>query len=195
MSSPPFFLIGQRLQEVTGTAMVIAAGLMLIAGAAAIRLNHTAPLQARVAELRRDLANQAKPAVVRRRDIVATDMPPDASGLHSLYRRYPSKKNIANCLRIVYREAEAQGLLLAEGSYQLVPIKGTSLAAYQMSLPVKGSYVQVRQFVAQLLHALPAAAVDELQFSRDAITNAQLEAKIRVTLYLVATDLTDKAGS
>lgn len=191
MSQFTWFLLQQRMQRVTGTYVAIAIGLALTVSAAAVRLNYTLPIQARAAEIRQDLAARDKPVVAGRMDRLPRDLPNDASWSHQFYRHFPKKENIPNLLRVIYRTAEGQGLLLAEGSYQLVLLKDTRLAAYQISLPVTGSYAQVRQFVAQLLHALPTVAVDELHFARDAITNAQLEAKIRLTLYLRVNDVTN----
>ncbi len=191
MSQFTWSLLQQRMQGVTGTYLAIAIGLALTVSAAAVRLNYTLPVQARAAELRQDLVAREKPVVARRMDRLPRDLPTDASWSHRFYRHFPKKENIPNLLRVIYRTAEGQGLLLAEGSYQLALLKDTRLAAYQISLPVTGSYAQVRQFVAQLLHALPTVAVDELHFSRDAITTAQLEAKIRLTLYLRVNDVTD----
>ena len=191
MSHATLFLLKQRMQGVTGSTLAMVGGLVLVVSAAAVRLNHTLPMQARAAELRRDLAANDKSVDVRRVDIAPGEVPTDAAWLYQFYRHFPVKERLPNLLRIIYREAEGQGLLLAEGSYQLVPIKDTHLAAYQISLPVKGSYTQIRQFVAQLLRVLPTVAVDELHFSRDAITNTQLEAKIRLTLYLRVNDVTD----
>lgn len=190
MSASALFLLWQRMKGMTGTHVAMAVGLSLIVSAVAVRLTHTEVLQARTAELQRDLAANDKPVVVRRMETLPDQLPTDVAWLGQFYRHFPGKERIPNLLRVIYREAEGQGLLLAEGSYQLVPLKDTHLAAYQISLPVKGSYTQVRQFVAQLLRGLPGAAVDELHFSRDAITNAQLEAKIRLTLYLRVNDVT-----
>jgi len=68
----------------------------------------------------------------------------------------------------------------------LSPDKTGKLARYQVTLPVKGSYVQIRQFVDQALIDVPVAALDDINFKREAIGATQLEARIKFTLYVGA---------
>ena len=55
---------------------------------------------------------------------------------------------------------------------------------YQVTLPVKGSYGAVWKFGMLALRAIPFASLDEISFRRDAIGDAAVEARLRLTLYL-----------
>lgn len=103
----------------------------------------------------------------------------------SFYQFFPARKNAPNWLGKIYAAARSQSLQLSRGEYKFAPAKVGKLASYQVSLPVKGSYLQIRKFVAQVLNEVPAASLDEISFKREAIGSAAVEAKIKLTLYLV----------
>ena len=89
-------------------------------------------------------------------------------------------------LNKLYAAAAAQNLALEQGAYRLTPDKTGKLLRYQITLPVKGSYLQIRQFVMQALLDVPVAALDDIDFKREAINASQLEARIKFTLFLGA---------
>ena len=62
--------------------------------------------------------------------------------------------------------------------------KACGLAAYRVTLPVRGSYAQVRQFVGHVLKDMPTASLDAVRFDRRKAGDAQLEAQVRLTIYL-----------
>ena len=53
-------------------------------------------------------------------------------------------------------------------------------------MPVRGSYVQIRKFITEVLERIPAVALDEIIIKREEIGNARLDASIRFTLFLNA---------
>ena len=85
-------------------------------------------------------------------------------------------------LEAIYAHARASKLQLAQGEYRLE--KGAGLAAYRVTLPVRGSYAQVRQFVGRVLKDMPTASLDAVRFERSKAGDAQLEAQVRLTIYL-----------
>jgi hypothetical protein len=82
----------------------------------------------------------------------------------------------------IYAHARASKLQLAQGEYRLE--KGVGLAAYRVTLPVRGSYAQVRQFIGHVLKDMPTASLDAVRFDRRKAGDAQLEAQVRLTIYL-----------
>lgn len=101
------------------------------------------------------------------------------------YGSFPAGDSTVHWLALVERAAEAQQLVLSAGEYRLERLPGQPLARYQMTLPVRGSYRQVRGFLAEVLRNVPAAALDDLQFKRGGDGDL-LEAKVRLSLYLDA---------
>jgi len=65
-----------------------------------------------------------------------------------------------------------------------MPDKVGKLVRYQMTLPVKGEYPQIRKFLTDLPGALPAVALENVQFERQKIADPNVEAKIRLVLYM-----------
>src|SRR5207247_1260076 len=57
------------------------------------------------------------------------------------------------------------------------------LWAYRVTLPVRGSYAQLRGFLGVLLTSMPTASIDALRFERKKAADTQLEAQVRVTLH------------
>jgi hypothetical protein len=49
---------------------------------------------------------------------------------------------------------------------------------------VRGSYPQLRQFVGRVLQDMPTTSLDALRFERKKAADAQLEAQVRLTIYL-----------
>lgn len=108
--------------------------------------------------------------------------PDGAADLERFYRRFPTLDALQSELEAIYAHARASKLQLAQGEYRLE--KGAGLAAYRVTLPVRGSYAQVRQFVGHVLKDMPTASLDAVRFDRRKAGDAQLEAQVRLTIYL-----------
>jgi hypothetical protein len=80
--------------------------------------------------------------------------------------------------------ADKAGLVLSKGEYREAFDSNARVYTYQLTLPVKGSYRAIRDFAMQSLRAIPFASLDEISFRRDAIGDANVEARLRFTLYL-----------
>ncbi len=104
--------------------------------------------------------------------------------LTRFYRLFPRSLVAVTSLAKVYGHARARGLELERGEYRVLDDGTGRLIAYQADLPIKGSYVQIRQFLAAILAELPFAALEEVAFERRRISDATIEAKVRLTLYI-----------
>jgi hypothetical protein len=62
--------------------------------------------------------------------------------------------------------------------------KGSRLARYEMVLPIRGRYPQIRAFIADALQSVPAMAIMGINIKRKSVKSTQLEADLRVNLYL-----------
>jgi hypothetical protein len=87
-------------------------------------------------------------------------------------------------LKKVYAAAAASNLVLERGEYRGTPVNEGRLLRYQVTLPVKGSYPQIRRFVDQVLTDVPVAAMDDISFKRETIGTTQIEARIRLSLFV-----------
>jgi Tfp pilus assembly protein PilO len=113
--------------------------------------------------------------------------PVGASGreaeLRRFYNLFPSSAELPNELERLHRLARRAGLELAQGEYRLER-RSAGLWAYRVTLPVRGSYPQLRDFLGTLLKDMPIASLDALRFERKKVVEAQLEAQLRVTLHV-----------
>jgi hypothetical protein len=108
----------------------------------------------------------------------------DEDPLTRFYRTFPATGTAVSSLGQIYGHARARGLALERGEYRLVDDRAGRLIAYQADLPVRGSYVQIREFLGAVLADLPFAALEEVAFERRRISDATIEAKVRLTLYV-----------
>jgi hypothetical protein len=83
----------------------------------------------------------------------------------------------------LFEAAAAQQLSLDSGQYRWVPGEG-AYAAYAITLPLQGSYGQIRAFLAQSLRAQPSLALDALEFRRDDISKDVVAVRARFSLFV-----------
>jgi hypothetical protein len=84
------------------------------------------------------------------------------------------------------QHASDQGLQLNDGLYAVTREAQGTIVCYQVTLPVQGSYPQLRRFLAALRAAEPYVALLDVQFKRAKISDPALDAVIRLTYYLRA---------
>lgn len=162
-----------------GTAGLVGAALLLIAllayGAMVVPLyDEIASLKSEVAEARARITGRLSPAATR-----------DAE-LSSFYSFFPKSHSSPLWLGKIYGAAEETGVTLTSGEYEFQRTTGSRLGRYRISLPTHGSYEQVREFIAAVLKEVPAAALDDISLRREAIESPDLEARLRLTLYMEA---------
>jgi hypothetical protein len=103
--------------------------------------------------------------------------------LERFYARFPRVDRLDTELQTLYAHAKASRVHLRQGEYRLEPAGG-SLAAYRITLPVRASYPQLRQFVGRVLKDMPTTSLDAVRFDRKQAADAELEAQVRLTIYL-----------
>ena len=162
----------RRVLDALGAAGVAGVGVLLFCGA--FYFNWLAPA---AAELERRSAAAAKgvPAQAMRDD--------PAAELERFYSRFPSVERLPGELDTLYAHAKQSQVQLLQGEYRMAPAGGP-LAAYHVTLPVRGNYPQLRQFVGRVLQDMPTTSLDALRFERKKAADAQLEAQVRLTIYL-----------
>jgi len=105
-----------------------------------------------------------------------------AEELRRFYGLFPPLEKLPDELERVYALARAAKIELLQGEYRLEkPPFG--MAFYRITLPIRGTYPQIRQFVAATLKSMPIASLDALRFERKKAGDPQLEAQLRLTVY------------
>lgn len=106
-----------------------------------------------------------------------------ADELRRFYNLFPAIEELPDELKRLHHLARESNLELQQGEYRLEK-RGAGLASYRITLPIRGSYVQVREFLGAALKSMPVASVDALSFERKRVSESQLEAQLRLTVYL-----------
>jgi hypothetical protein len=106
-----------------------------------------------------------------------------AGELERFYSRFPRVERLPGELDALYAHAKVSNVQLLQGEYRMES-NGGALAAYHITLPVRASYPQLRQFVGRVLKDMPTTSLDALRFERKKAADAQLEAQVRLTIYL-----------
>lgn len=107
-----------------------------------------------------------------------------ADQLRTFYGFFPALDSTPDWLARIFAAAEREGLTLQSGEYRYSREREARLTRYQITLPVKGSYLQIQRFIAAVLAEVPAAALDDISLKREHIGEQSLEARLRFTLFL-----------
>ncbi|UVL59301.1 type 4a pilus biogenesis protein PilO [Pseudomonas sp. B21-032] len=104
--------------------------------------------------------------------------------LEDFHKQLPAQPQATVAIDRIYALAKAEQITLARGEYALGVDPKTQLARYQILLPVRGSYPQIRRYVHALLGQLPALVLEDIDLQRKKIGDRELTGRIRMTLYL-----------
>ncbi len=107
-----------------------------------------------------------------------------AEQLADFYRFFPSQDAVPDGMERIYAAAIAQGVSLERGDYQLASERDSKLIRYDIVFPVKGGYLQIRKFIAQVLNEVPNASLDSIMFTRQRINDPVIDAQLKFALYL-----------
>lgn len=155
------------------------AGLGLLAIALLLQMIQVASLQktTRTQQVRLAALQQA---AARR---AAAPLPPPPANPLSLL---PPTGEAAQLIGELERLARLHGLELPRGQYSVSSLTGTSLQRWQLVLPVKTAYPDLHAFLATALERLPNLTLDEVKLKRERIESAELQAELRLSLFVEA---------
>ncbi|AYH41984.1 GspMb/PilO family protein [Azoarcus sp. DN11] len=158
-------------------------GALLLAAAAAGTLSVVLPgLGARERAGQQVLRAQAQAAAARRGEV--PDALPPARQLDDFYAGLPPQLAATKAIDGLYTAADAEKISLARGEYSLAVEQGSDMARYQILLPVRGTYAQLRRFLDAAIAKVPGLSVEDLDIQRKEVSETELEGRIRMTLYL-----------
>jgi Tfp pilus assembly protein PilO len=128
-----------------------------------------------------DLASEPNKSTVHS---LAADSGNSLADLEAFYATLARPAEAPELLRKLHRSAQSHGLTLERGEYRPVPDPGGKLTRYQILLPTRGSYQEVRRFLAQAGREIPGLSLDGIGFQRDKIGDDALKAQMKFTLFL-----------
>jgi hypothetical protein len=159
-----------------------ALGLLLLALAALAYPTAMQDLASRQAEVAADISR-------RQQQLAAApgggrgDGPGVAQAAH---RNLPGPAAAEALVRRLHESARELGVQIADSEYRPGRTGAGGLIRYQMTLPVRGTYPQIRRWLAEAMNREPALALEELNLKRDDAGAGEIEARLRLILFLRA---------
>lgn len=161
------------------------AGAALLIFALGFAVSSLLPAQRHAAQLKSDVGElRSRLRAVGDGPAGAAVIAPRATQLENFYAFFPHVYTLPDWIGRIHTAAARNGLILESGDYLLERRKEQRLVQYQITLPVRGSYGQIRGFVAEVLEKVPAAALEDVVMKRESIAAPALEARIRWVIYL-----------
>lgn len=114
-------------------------------------------------------------------------MPPDqilAEELTAFHQRFPLVSELSDALDTLFSLAGDQGLEVNRGEYILVEKAGGILRRFEVTLPVAGTYSQIRGFVLDVLRKLPSTALVDIALERGKIAEGQAAVSLRFVFFV-----------
>jgi len=104
------------------------------------------------------------------------------SRIGEFYRFFETGERIEDSLARISGIAAAAGLQLRAADYRLSDPRA-GLERYEISLPVQGTYSQIRLFLETCLRELPTLSLDRTVLRRKSANDARIDAEIVMTLH------------
>ncbi|HUO44300.1 MAG TPA: hypothetical protein VMT94_05235 [Burkholderiales bacterium] len=102
------------------------------------------------------------------------------------FARYLPTLGEAPALIMKLHEIAAQNSLqLGSGEYRLTQEPDSNVMRYQIVLPLHGSYVQARLFIAQALDEVSPLTLEEVAIKRASVGDRNTETSVRFVMYLM----------
>lgn len=156
-------------------------GFGLLLGCAVVASVVLLPATRQLQQMERDVAQLRNGMSQHRGQWI--DRSPQAA-LKAFYRVLPQESSAPEHISAIFNAADASGIDLDKVEYALVREHTAGLSRYQVILPVQGTYPDIRRFIIELLNTMPALAINELSFKREDVSSPEVEARVRLTIYL-----------
>lgn len=123
-------------------------------------------------------------------------VPQHGQALARFHNFFEPENGLSAILKSLHELALTQGLTFSQGDYKRSVFGMTSqdgpefrLVQYEITLPVKGSYLDIRKYVANILATHSGLAVSGLNFTRESDIAQTIHANLHLVLYLRTAEL------
>ncbi|HVW65292.1 MAG TPA: hypothetical protein VHB01_09760 [Nitrosospira sp.] len=126
-------------------------------------------------------------AGLRKPTPVETVLPPDqllAAELAAFQKRFPTVHELSDQLGVLFVLAREKGLEVNKGEYALVEKAGGPLRRFEATLPVTGTYSQVRDLVLEILEKLPSTALADIALERGKVAEGKPAVNLRFVFFV-----------
>ncbi|HWP11480.1 MAG TPA: type 4a pilus biogenesis protein PilO [Ramlibacter sp.] len=104
--------------------------------------------------------------------------------LAAFYGNFPKEHEAPDAVGKIAAIAQRDGLILQQAEYKAERDTTGKLTRFQVSLPLKGEYQTLRRFLSDLHAEIPIASLEQVQFERRKVGDSQVDAKVRLVIYL-----------
>jgi len=130
------------------------------------------------------LQNKVESMQLTRSDARSGAVLNDDQALQVFYDFLPQSDSSPYWISELDRIAKENGVELNRSDYRLQLEKESRLVRYEIKFPVRGTYPQIRAFIANTLQSVPILALTDVAIKRETVTLGQVEAHLGMTLYL-----------
>ena len=126
-------------------------------------------------------------ALAARADTVGDAQPSAGSAnekLAAVYQYLAKPEATTDWLAKLYAIGRATGVELQSASYKTQGAAGR-LERYEMTIPLTGSYTQMREFLKRALAEIPVLSLDQVTLKREHRREGIAHAELRLTLHMV----------
>ena len=95
-----------------------------------------------------------------------------------------TESELSDILRQIGQIAKAQGLVLTQSEFQTSNEGHGGLRQVQVSLPVRASYPQARQFIELILRKFPGVSLDQLVLKRETVALNQADIRLKFSVWI-----------
>lgn len=133
-------------------------------------------------QLQQALRQLPLPATASRTPLLSSAASATATATQAL-QQWPSEEQADAISAEILAQADALGMIFERAEFQSIPIEHATLQIQRIKLPLKGDYLQVRQFLNQVLQAYPSLALSQFKLQRSDVMQTAVEAYIEFSLY------------
>jgi hypothetical protein len=139
-----------------------------------------------VASQQRALAlAEARQTALPRQAVAPAPTVPAAPSLDGFYVGLGERRRVEQQVATLFGLAERHGVEWSRADYKEAYDAAAGVYQYRLDLPLKGTDAAIWRFCAAAMLSMPYASLDEISFRRETIGDEAVEARVRLTLYLV----------
>jgi Tfp pilus assembly protein PilO len=176
----PKLIIAERLLALRWPGAI---GALLLAAGAGYAALVLVPTRDRLAADEVKVARAERKAAAVRSGLEAAPLSP-AQRRERFFNALPATTEVTQSVERIYAAAAAEKLSLMHGEYTGADLPAAGIVRYKITLPLKGSYPQVRRFIAEALKTVPGLTLDDVALQRQKIDETQVEARVQLSLFL-----------
>lgn len=156
-------------------------GVVLIVAALVLELAVVRHDMQRLATLSDDMRTMQTQSAQRRQAWL--DASPQAA-VHAFFRALPPESTSSDQIENLFDAAYENNLAPQTGEFVLIREPGAGFSRYQVTLPVQGTYPDLRKFANRVLEEIPSAALESITLSRENLKTNEVDANLQFTIYL-----------